>query len=196
MLRRKVEGQPPRQVSSAIAARSCAGGAAVSFLPASRAAREIAPVESPDSNRLMGRIRNREMRIAPECRMRASDGVADPVRMNCPSSCRSSTALRTASHTSGTRCHSSINRGVAPSRRTAGSASPARRIARSASRRTSLAACCRAVEVLPLALGPSMSTAPLERRRWRSISSTRRGRYCGLRGMRAISEPSTFGRPQ
>ena len=47
---------------------------------------DISPVDSPDSQRLIGRILIRAKRPVPECEiLSASGGTALPVRMNCPS---------------------------------------------------------------------------------------------------------------
>ena len=78
--------------------------------------------------------------------------------------CRSSTARRgRRSEIWGASCHSSRSRGVGPSRTSAGSTRAALRAVSSVSKRTSLAATCRAVDVFPQPRGPSMSTAPLAR---------------------------------
>ncbi len=152
-------GQPPRQAARITSSVRRPGSIALVGWEANRPASETLPLDSSDSNRLMGRIRTRSTRPAPECRVMSSGGSADPVRMNCPGLPRSSQARRMGFQMSGAICHSSSRRGAGPFSRSAGSTSAARREAAAASRSTSLAAKRRAVHVLPQARGPSMSTA-------------------------------------
>ena len=58
-------------------------------------ASEIALVEFPVSDSVIGRMRRWMKRPAPVWRLASSRGTADPVRMNCPGWPRSSTARRT-----------------------------------------------------------------------------------------------------
>lgn len=44
--------------------------------------REIDPALCPDSDKVIGRIRIRTKRPAPECRVTSSAGTDEPVRMN------------------------------------------------------------------------------------------------------------------
>ncbi len=107
----------------------------------------------------------------------ASGSTDDPVSINCEGSPRLSTSLRMESQMGGNACHSSIKRGVVPSKRDLGlisiiwvlcfstDASP---------RSSTLFASCFAVVVLPHHLGPSMRTAPFPRTlRSRSLSAIR-----------------------
>ncbi len=91
----------------------------------------ISYVDRPSSLIDMVRRASRCIRSAPECRVRSSAGVADPVSMNWPGDPRVSQAPLTAPHTSVANCHSSISRGVAPSMTRAGSACASRSAARS-----------------------------------------------------------------
>ena len=50
--------------------------------------REILPLDSFDSNRLMGYIFMREIRPVPECMILLLSTDVEPVRINSPSSCR------------------------------------------------------------------------------------------------------------
>ncbi len=69
----------------------------------------------PTRKVLMGRIFIRAMRPVPVWLIfLGSGGTAEPVRMNCPNSSLWSTSNRTASHSCGASCHSSMRRGVAP----------------------------------------------------------------------------------
>ena len=77
--------------------------------------KETCPVDSLDSHRLIGYIFIRVMRPVPVCLILDLSTVFEPVRIYCPGRPPSlSTAVRTASHTTGTSCHSSIRRGCAP----------------------------------------------------------------------------------
>lgn len=102
----------------------------------------------------MVRRRRRLMRPAPVCRVTSSGGTADPVRMKCPLPARSSMVWRTWFQIAGSTCHSSIKRGVFPSRTRRGSTAIMFRACLSLSRNTVLAATRRANSVLPQARGP------------------------------------------
>jgi hypothetical protein len=78
-------------------------------------------VQTPRSARVNGRIRKMTIRPAPEC-AGAVPGAADPVSRNRPPVGSSSTARRTRSHATGSRCHSSIRMGYGPSPSRRGSA--------------------------------------------------------------------------
>ena len=170
-------GQPPRHAASTRLGTSIPASTTGHFPESSISPSETARVESPVSQSDIGRIRTRLMRPAPECRVNSSAGAADPVRMNCPDRPRRSQAARTRCHRSGMRCHSSSRRGVAPS-----SSSPetcgamSQRSGRS-SKSISLRAKRCPVQVLPQALGPSMSTALAERNAPGTSASTTRSRY-------------------
>ncbi len=130
---------------------------------------------TPRSARAIGRIRTDTIRPVPGCAGRAR-GTAEPVRMKLPGSAPRSTAVRTASQTSGTSCHSSMRTGRGPARAAAGSASVAMRVARSA-RSCTVRARSAAVRVLPTARGPSRATAAAPARWSSSSSSTSCRRY-------------------
>lgn len=89
----------------------------------------------------------------------SSRAETEPVTMNRPGRASASTARFTAPSTAGTACHSSSSTGSSNCRSaTSGSASNA--VASCGlSSRTTEAACCSAVVVLPAARGPVMSTA-------------------------------------
>jgi len=55
---------------------------------------DTAPVDSPDSYSVMGRMRTRRTRPAPVWRVWLSGGAAEPVRMNWPGSPTSSQTRR------------------------------------------------------------------------------------------------------
>ncbi len=82
----------------------------------------MVPAQCPVSHSAIGRMRSRRNPTGATWRVASSAGMALPVRMNCPGARRSSTARRMWFHTSGTSCHSSMRRGVAPSRMLDGSA--------------------------------------------------------------------------
>ena len=140
---------------------------------------ETVPVDRPSSRRVIGRIRSHENRPAPVCRVASSAGTAEPVRMNGPSC--ASTALRTWFQIAGTSCHSSMRRGLSPSRTSDGSIVAAVRASWSTSRRTLLFARWLAVSVLPTPLAPSISTATCPCSASSSSASTTRGMYSDLR---------------
>ena len=176
--RQMAESWPPADGDLLRQFGDCETGSALrAGSPARSSAREIAPLLRPTSKRVIGRIRSRVIRPAPVCRVMSSAGTADPVRMNWPGRRRSSTVRRTWFQISGSICHSSMRRGVAPSSTRDGSTEIACRAFRSVSSSTSLAATCRAVAVLPHAFGPSITTAPVAPSRIRSSSSTILGRY-------------------
>ena len=134
---------------------------------ANNAPKLTVPFDSPDSNRVIGRIVSQAKRPVPECSRSFSasrSGTAEPVRINCPISRRRSTIYRTASHSFGTVCHSSISIGASPDR--AVSVSISKRFLNCSftsglASNTLSAAICSAVVVFPHHLGPSMTTAPL-----------------------------------
>ena len=70
---------------------------ATSSSPSKRRCKEIRPLESSDSKRVMVRMTMGAILPTPECAPPTA-GVDEPVRMNCPGSPRRSTAKRTASH--------------------------------------------------------------------------------------------------
>ena len=136
--------------------------APTSAAPSKSPASETAPVDSRDSKSDMGRICIRDIRPTPEC-FGLFLGVAEPVRMNRPLPFPWSTAKRTASHSCGAICHSSMRCGSAPSKSTDGrtSAKATREGPSSGSwRYTALCACCLAVSVLPHHFAPTIWTAP------------------------------------
>ena len=105
-------GQPPRQAASTSPTVSRSATHGVNS-PANKPSRLTCPVDSPDSNKLMGLMRTRPIRPAPLCAGPCSPwrvaGVEDPVSMNAPRVPRArSTSWRTQSQMAGTRCHSSI----------------------------------------------------------------------------------------
>ena len=80
--------------------------------------------------------------------------------MNFPRPGASSAFLRTASHSVGTSCHSSINRGSSPlSARDGSSRASSMDAGAAGSSRQDDAACCKAVVVFPEARGPMRLTA-------------------------------------
>lgn len=99
--------------------------APTSAAPSKSPASETAPVDSRDSKSDMGRICIRDIRPTPEC-FGLFLGVAEPVRMNRPLPFPWSTAKRTASHSCGAICHSSMRCGSAPSKSTDGALRPKR----------------------------------------------------------------------
>ena len=76
--------QPPRQTRSTrsvtVIRRCCDGTGSERRMAPS----DISPVECPDSNSDIGRIRSRVTRPAPVCRVVSSGGTAEPVRMKRP----------------------------------------------------------------------------------------------------------------
>ena len=171
--------QPPRQTRSTrsvtVVRRCCDGTGSERRMAPS----DISPVECPDSNSDIGRIRSRVTRPAPVCRVVSSGGTAEPVRMKRPAPPPMSTARRTWFQMDGTVCHSSSRR-VGPVLRERDTA-PAPR--RAASRHP-----CRAEPRSPRVAfrwqssrrlgGPSNSTAPAYPSLAARSSSTIRGRYC------------------
>ncbi len=152
-------GQPPRQATLITSSVRGPGSSARTGTPANKSRSDTSPVDSPDSKRLIGRIRTRRTRPAPEWRVISSGGLADPVKMNWPGIPRSSQARRMGFQMSGAICHSSSSLGVAPSSMAVGSMLAARRAAAALSSNVSLAAQRRPVQVLPQARGPSIRTA-------------------------------------
>lgn len=193
---RRCSGHPPRTTSRArsgtVSSERPGGGGS----PSRSARNDIAPSDSPDSARDIGRISTRANRPAPVWRLASSSGTADPVRMNCPGAPRSSTAARTPfQRRVASTCHSSRSRGVAPARTSRGSTSRAARAPSSFWRYTALAACCRAVDVLPHARGPSMSTAPADRRRSATSRSAILSMYATRQYYSLQAIPATFCSP-
>ena len=140
------------------------GAMATSRCPANRRSKLTLPFDSPDSQRLIGRIVSHAKRPVPVWWiLLLSAGTAEPVKMNCPGFPRRSTVNRAASHNCGANCHSSINRGTSPSSNASGFSSARKRF-RSNSRGQSiyntLLAAWAAVVVFPHHLGPCISTAP------------------------------------
>ena len=124
-------GHPPRTTrftASSIERLIALDGAIV---PLKRESNVTAPVESPDSNSDMGRMRSRPMRPVPLCSTPLYWGVDDPVSRNLPERSVSSTAKRTASQILGISCHSSMRRGSAPSSMYPGEASASLRLLKS-----------------------------------------------------------------
>jgi hypothetical protein len=145
------------------ARRARRSAAASSWVPANKARSETIPDDSPDSCRLMVRIRTRTMRPVPVWAVARSRGTADPVRMDWPSSPLRSTSKRTASHSTGAISHSSISRGVSPCSRSEGFVSARAKFEARTSRScryNTLFAACSPVRDLPHHFAPSMSTAP------------------------------------
>ena len=160
-------GQPPRQIRKAIFCSlnsflSSNFSGTVNSLP-----KLTVPLDSPDPNRVIGRIVSHAKRPVPLCSLSCSaflSGTAEPVSMNCPISRRWSTAYRTASQSLGTVCHSSMSIGVSPAKAASVSISS---ILFRCSFTSVLASIIlptvisSAVVVFPHHLGPSMSIAPL-----------------------------------
>ena len=171
-------GQPPRHSCATKSSKDHAD-AAPSFgnCPRSRSRREIAPLDSSSSESVIERRRSRGMRPAPVWRLMSSAGTAEPVRMKRPGRASSVTERHAWFQSAGSVCHSSIKRGESPARTSAGSMATARRARASSSSSTSLAATCRAVDVLPLALAPSTTTMLADSKRSRSCESAMRPRY-------------------
>ena len=122
----RVSGHPPRQVRYAMSCKLYSHFPAMLSGVLNSSAKLTIPLESPDSHRLMGRMTIRPMRPVPECRIccspsKPSRTTTEPVRMKCPCPWRWSTSYRTASHNTGATCHSSMSRGVGPSRIRCGS---------------------------------------------------------------------------
>ena len=184
------EGRVPEDPTASVApVASSSGASAAHSSPSSSPPSETAPVESPDSNRDIGRIRNLATRPAPLWSVRTRAGSTEPVRMNWPLLALSSHAWRIAFHRPPARCHSSSRRGVGPARNDAGSISSRSRAVSSSSKRTSLVANRLPVHVLPHARGPSTTTAGAVRSMRSSCASTTRGRYPdGVRGDEVIPQ--------
>ena len=163
-------GHPPRHTSAQTSSSSRALFAPVISSPEKTACIETSPVDSPLSQRLIGRIVSLAMRPVPVCRgMRSpspsstSGGTALPVKTNIPLP-PLSTAERTASHNCGPSCHSSISRGIAPSSNLSGRVCARRRLDfpfTESSKETSLFTAWREVVVFPHHLGPCTKTAPI-----------------------------------
>ncbi len=123
----------------------------------------------------MGRIFIRAMRPVPVWLIfLGSGGTAEPVRMNCPNSSLWSTSNRTASHSCGASCHSSMRRGVAPLSNSRGAISARRMfcaLVLGSCRYIALSASLSHVVVLPHHLAPSTRTAPFALTRFLSNGS-------------------------
>ena len=140
-------------------------------------ARLTSPVDSSDSHKLIGRMRNHEKRPVPVCWiLSVSNGTAEPVNTNCPNSRRSSTSERIVSQSSGIVCHSSNRRGVSPFNSNDGSIWSRLRLSCNVIGLPSireLFAFCIAVVDLPHHFGPCTKTAPevrnLELSNWSAI---------------------------
>ena len=76
--------------------------------------KDIFPVDSPLSYKLIGRITILFILPAPECMILLSSTIVEPVKTYNPSSSDSSTKYLTVSHNSGAICHSSISIGFSP----------------------------------------------------------------------------------
>ena len=141
---------------------------AVCALSLNSAARLIVPVESSDSQRLIGRIFILAKRPVPVCHISSVfAGTAEPVRMKNPSPSRWSTSKRMVSHRLGASCHSSISFGVSPSRRVCGlifASCIYMLLFLGSFMYITLFAFCSAEVVLPHHFGPSISTAPMPSR--------------------------------
>ncbi len=125
--------------------------------PTSRARSETVGGASPRSASVIGLIRSRMIRPAPEC-VGAFVGDAEPVSRNRAGRGSRSTARRTQSQTAGRRCHSSRRMGSA--RRVSRSGLAASRLTSAGSSRASRVAARRvAVAVFPTARGPSIAIA-------------------------------------
>ena len=111
-----------------------ANQASVTSSPAKSFSIDTSPVDSPLSQRLIGRIVSLAMRPVPVCLgtrfpslSSTSGGTALPVRTYIPLP-PWSTAERTASQSNGPSCHSSINLGIAPSSNLSGRVSARMRL--------------------------------------------------------------------
>jgi hypothetical protein len=175
-----MRGHPPRQIREATSPIVRPGSPARQRSPAISDAKATSPLESPDSQSDMGRIRTRATRPAPECSVMSSGGFCEPVSRKCPNPPRRSQAWRIGFHMPRTNCHSSSSLGSSPARIDSGSTSAAVRMASELSSMISLRANLCPVQVLPQPLGPSMSTAGAEARASATSSSTTRARYAGL----------------
>ena len=124
-----------------------------------RLRREMAGTTPRRSESVMGRSRTWRKRPAPVW-MGASTAVrSGPLRMKRPGDRSSSTISRTTSHTSGTRCHSSMSNGAsAPANMASGSSRTAAACLGS-SRRTIDLADREAVVVFPAPRIPASNTA-------------------------------------
>ncbi len=158
-----IPGKPEATISSMYSGNPIVDSSWMASRSARTAARLTVGVTRPRSATVMGRMRRRPIRPAPECCTVPSCGLALPVRSNCPPAASSSTARRTTSHTSGTFCHSSPRSGRGRRRMVCGSAATGSRRALESSF-TSPAARCFAVVVLPTALVPSSARAPPRQR--------------------------------
>ena len=169
-------GQPPRQIRRANSRTSVVTAPLVKS-PSNRPRSDTAPEESPLSNRLIVRMGTVAILPAPLWETLVLSTVDEPVSRYCPRSFPLASMLRrTASHTWGTSCHSSMTWGDAP---TSANEGPARTALRLPPRSTyvTLSACANEDHVLPHHLVPETSTAP-KSRRYRAIwVSTMRGRY-------------------
>lgn len=170
-------GQPPRQAKNAILYRSAFDSAAILVSESvNSCVRLTAPVESPDSYSDMGLILSHANRPVPECFiLLRSAGLAEPVRINCPIPFLWSILKRIASQSVGVSCHSSISRGVSPSSKMSGLSSANisyRACFCGLSINMALFEWCSAVVDLPHHLGPSITMAPMLRKRFASSEST------------------------
>ena len=133
--------------------------------PSNKLRRLTLPVDSPDSNRLIGLILTCAKRPVPLWVVSVACGSTDdPVKMNWENSPRLSTSLRMLSQREGMVCHSSIKRGVSPCSSVFGLISIIPTLWLNivlSPRSRMLLACCWAVVVFPHHFGPSNKTAPL-----------------------------------
>lgn len=125
----------------------------------------ICPVESPDSyNDIVRKVRRANLPVPVCISLFELTGVEDPVNRNCPGLFRLSISCLAESHSCGAICHSSIRRGVFPSKRTDGETEDKNRFVFklfwSAIESVLLESCVHIV-VLPLHLGPSTNTPPI-----------------------------------
>ena len=114
--RSSAAGHPPRQTRRASWPRSVSTGP-LSKRPSNKPERDTLPWECPDSESVMGSIWSREILPEPVWFVSPLAGRDEPVRMKsplCPGD--ESTSVRTASHSEGSSCHSSITRGRFPAR--------------------------------------------------------------------------------
>ena len=153
-------GKPPLTICVVISSISVWEESHSTASPLSNCPRDTVARERPNSCHDMVRISTTVNLPDPECNFARSSGLDEPVRINCPTFLRASTSWRTWSQILGITCHSSINRGVAPSRSFPGATSKVKCTLSSRSAWSTLCETWLAVSVFPQAFGPRISTAP------------------------------------
>ena len=122
-------GHPPRTANAMMSSSLWEERPRIFFPGLSKSSSsDTSAVESPDSNRVIGRISMLTIRPVPLCTVSLRSGCAEPVRIYRPGSGARSTEARTASHTPGAACHSSTRSGWSPCSTESGSSRASRRV--------------------------------------------------------------------